>query len=122
MDQTEPLNDLTIGELADQQLTAYNQADLDAFCACYHREVVVLDASGEISLRGLDAFRARYADMFARGGFGAEVPDRLVVGEHCVDLERYWRNGPDSGPQVTGELLVRYQLREGLIGLVQFLR
>ena len=122
MSQTEPLSDLTISELADQQLSAYNLADLDAFCACYHRDIVMLDAEGEISLRGLDAFRARYADLFARGAFGAEVPDRLVAGDHCVDLERYWRDDPDGGPQVKGELLVRYQLREGLIGLVQFLR
>ena len=122
MNQDKTLNSMTIGELADQQLSAYNRADLGAFCACYHHDVVVLDASGETSLRGIDAFRARYADMFARGGFGAEVPDRLVVGDHCVDLERYWRDDPDGGPQVTGELLVRYQLRENLIGLVQFLR
>ena len=113
---------LTISELAERQLTAYNHADLSSFCACYHRDVVVLDAEGQISLQGIEAFRARYAPMFARGGFGAEVPRRLTVGEHCVDYEHYWRNDPEGGPQVSGELLVRYQLREGLIGLVQFLR
>ena len=113
---------LTIGELAKRQLSAYNDSDLDAFCGCYHRDVVVLDADGEVSLQGIEAFRSRYAEMFSRGGFGADVPERLVVGDHCVDLERYWRDEPDGGPRVNGEILVRYQRREGLIGLVQFLR
>ena len=61
----------TVVRLATDQLAAYNAADLDAFCACYHEDVVVLDDDGSESLRGAEAFRARYAPMFARGGFGA---------------------------------------------------
>ena len=110
-----------ITQLAIAQLAAYNRADLTGFCACYHLEVVVLDAQGQVTLSGLEAFRERYAPMFARGGFGAEVPQRLSAGDHCVDLEHYWRDDPEQG-QTRGTLLVRYQLREGLIGLVQFLR
>ena len=113
---------VTISELAERQLVAYNHADLDAFCACYHGDVVVLDAEGQLSLRGMEAFRARYAPMFKRGDFGAEVPQRLALGEHCVDYESYWRHDPKDGSRVSGEILVRYQLRDGLIGLVQFLR
>lgn len=109
-----------IRELAIKQLEAYNRADLDAFCACYHPDVVVLDSEGRETLRGAEAFRCQYAPMFAQGEFGADVVERLSVASHCVDHERYWRTtGQDV---VRGELLVRYSLRDDLIGVVQFLR
>lgn len=109
-----------IVELAERQLAAYNAADLDAFCACYHPEVRML--SGEdLELEGREAFRERYADMFGRGGFGATVPERLSLGDHCVDDERWWRLDPETGERSEGRILVRYRLRDGLIGQVQFL-
>lgn len=111
-----------IERLAARQLEAYNQADLDSFCACYHPDVVVFDAEGKETLRGAEAFRAQYEPMFSLGGFGAEVPTRIAVGEHCVDLERFWREARGDREAASGELLVRYRLREGLIGEVQFLR
>lgn len=111
-----------IKHLAARQLDAYNRADLDGFCACYHSEVIVFDANGLEMLKGAAAFRARYAPMFSRGGFGAEVPMRIAAGEHCVDYETFWRDAHGSQEAESGELLVRYRLRDGLIGEVQFLR
>ena len=70
--------------------------------------------------RMMEAFRERYVTMFARGGFGASVPERLSVGPHCVDLEHYWRTA--DGNRSEGTVLVRYAERDGLIGRVQFLR
>lgn len=105
--------------LATRQLAAYNAADLDGFCACYHEDVVVLD-DGVEQVRGIEAFRARYAAMFARGGFGASVPGRLAMGRHCVEHERYWRETEDG--RVEGEVIVRYTEREGRIAVASFLR
>lgn len=109
-----------IAALAIRQLAAYNRADLDAFCACYHREVRMFDGE-ELELEGIDDFRARYALMFARGGFGGDVPRRLAVGQHCVDEEEWWRIDPETGERQSGVILVRYVERDGQIGLVQFL-
>jgi len=109
-----------ITDLADRQLAAYNAADLDAFCACYHPHVQMFDGE-ELDCEGRDAFRARYADLFAAGGFGATVPSRLDHGGHCVDEEHWWRVDSETGERRTGILLVRYREREGLIGVVQFL-
>lgn len=108
-----------ISTLAQRQLDAYNAADLDAFVACYHPEVVVLN-QGEVSVRGRAAFRERYEALFRRGGFGASVPGRLAEGRHCVDLEIWWRE-QEGGERREGRVLVRYTLRDGLIGEVQFL-
>lgn len=111
-----------IEELARRQLDAYNAADLDAFCACYHDDVRVLDADGAETCRGIAAFRERYAALFATRAFGAVVEQRLVLGEHCVDHERYWRVSPSTQERTEGEVLVRYRLRDERIGEVQFFR
>jgi hypothetical protein len=110
-----------IESLAARQLAAYNAADLDAFCDCYHPEVRVLDDLEE-RLVGIAAFRERYRDLFTRWTFGAEVTQRLVLGPHAIDLERWWRIDPDQGQRSEGEVLVRYSLRDDRIGTVQFLR
>lgn len=112
---------MDIQTLAARQLSAYNTSDLDAFVACYHPEVRVFDDL-ELSFEGRDAFRARYAPMFEHGDFGGEVPQRVVMGIHCVDLEHWWRRDPETGERRHGSLLVRYTERDGLIGTVQFLR
>jgi hypothetical protein len=111
---------MSVAELAARQLEAYNRADLDAFCACYHPEVTVLDTVGTVSFSGSETFRARYVDKFARGGFGATVPERIVMGPHCVDLEHYWWIDAE-GEQQEGCVLVRYTVADGLIAVVQFL-
>lgn len=107
-------------ELAARQLDAYNRADLDAFCACYHPEVRVLDTAGAVSFSGIETFRSRYADKFAKGGFGATVPERISMGPHCVDLEHYWWLDA-AGARQEGCVLVRYAVADGLIAVVQFL-
>ena len=110
-----------ITELASRQLAAYNAADLDAFCACYHDEVVVLDGEDKV-LEGIHDFRRRYEGLFETGSFGAAVPSRLDVGVHCVDYETWWREDPKTSARSEGEVLVRYTERDGKIGWVQFLR
>jgi hypothetical protein len=106
--------------LAARQLDAYNRADLDAFCACYHPDVVMLDGDGAVDCEGRPALRERYAALFATGGFGATVSERIVVGRHCVDRELWWRSDPDTGARSEGLVLVRYTVKDGLIAVAQF--
>ena len=110
-----------IESLAAQQLDAYNRSDLDAFVACYHPDVVVVDGDQQVC-EGRSAFRERYRDLFARFEFGGTVPERLVLEGTCVDLEHYWRIDPDSGKRTEGSVLVIYTLRERHIGHVRFIR
>ena len=109
-----------IAQLAQAQLDAYNASDLDAFIACYHPDVQVLDEE-TTSITGREQMRERYRDLFEEWSFGASVPERLVVGRHCVDRELFWRIDPDSGERTEGEILVRYSAADGLIARVQFL-
>ena len=110
-----------IVELAARQLAAYNASDLDAFCACYHPEVIVLDAEEQV-VAGIDDFRERYRGLFEGFQFGAEVPKRLDAGAHCVDYETWWRIDPQTGERSEGVVLVRYTLKDDMIGWVQFFR
>ena len=110
-----------IADLARAQLKAYNQGDLDAFCACYHRKVRGLDEHGTCTLEGIKAFRARYAGMFERfEQVQASVPHRLSQGRHCVDLEHYSRVERSTQERSGGTVLVRYTELDGLIGSAQF--
>ena len=111
-----------ITDLARAQLQAYNRADLDAFCACYHPEIRVLDQDGECTLQGMPDFRARYGSMFERfEQVVASVPHRLSHGQHCVDLEHYSRVERSTQERSGGTILVRYSERDGLIGTAEFL-
>ena len=110
-----------IVSLAVAQLEAYNASDLDAFCACYHDDVVILEGSAEVC-RGKDAFRARYTSLFENWTFGGVVPSRLEIPGHCVEHERWWRIDPTTGQRSEGEVLVSYSERDGKIGVVQFLK
>ena len=110
-----------IEDLAIRQLAAYNAADLEAFIACYHPQVRVMTGD-DLVCQGREAFRERYRKLFGRFEFGGEVPDRLSNGDHCVDLERYWRIDPETQERTEGTLLVEYSVRDGLIGTVRFLR
>ena len=110
-----------IERLASHQLEAYNLADLDAFVACYHPEVRVFDHN-ELVAEGRTAFRSRYQALFQRGGFGATVPQRIAHGDHCVDLENWWRIDPETNHRSEGTVMVHYVCLEELIGEVRFLR
>ncbi|MED5372947.1 MAG: nuclear transport factor 2 family protein [Myxococcota bacterium] len=111
-----------IQALAQRQLDAYNRGDLDAFCACYHPQVQVLEADGSVDIEGMEDFRPRYAGLWTDyREVKASVPQRLAHGAHCVDLEHWSRVEAETGERQGGTVLVRYTLREGLIGTVQFL-
>lgn len=109
-------------QLATRQLTAYNAADLDAFCACYHSDVKVLDVDGAVTVQGMEAFRSRYAGLFRDfEDVHAEVDARVVLGPHVVEHEAWSRRNRATGEVSGGTVLVRYTEREGAIAVAQFL-
>jgi hypothetical protein len=120
---SETVQDPMVLILSRGQLDAYNRADLDAFCACYHPEVTVMDEAGSVTRRGMAEFRAGYAVMFGKhDAVHAEVTERMALGRHVVERERWSRRDRESGAVSGGEVLVRYTEVDGLIRWVEFLR
>ena len=108
--------------LAQSQLDAYNQSNLDLFCACYHSDVQVLDEDGSCLSKGIQAFRQRYVHLFTSFQFGAKVTQRLVLNHTCIDEEEWWRIDPETSQKTQGRVLVRYTEIDGKIAFVQFFR
>lgn len=112
-----------VAELSDRQLAAYNAADLEAFCTCYHPQVRVLDEDGNATCEGIEAFRARYAALFGScSELRAEIHQRIALGRSVVELEIYQRRPLASGLLEEGRVIVRYTERDGLIATAQFIR
>ena len=104
-------------DIAQGQLDAYNRQDLDAHGAFFADEVVVADLNGDVTIRGIDAYRAKYTQVFADFPQNrAELLNRIVVGDTVIDHERVVR-GPD-GPVF--EVAAIYTFRDGKIARVDF--
>ena len=98
------------------QVDAYNARDIDAFVAAYHADVVITDASGRAIMSGQDTIREEYGALFeASPDLRAEILGRVSAGAWTVDHERVSRDGD------TRELLVAYQVADGLITRVLLL-
>ena len=98
------------------QVDAYNARDIDAFTAAYHADVVITDASGRAIMSGQDTIREEYGALFeASPDLRAEILGRVSGGAWTVDHERVERDGD------TRELLVAYQVADGLITRVLLL-
>jgi hypothetical protein len=106
--------DSPVEAIVQRQVEAYNAGDLDAFCACYDEDVVVVDAEGTEVVRGMLPLRVMYRRVFLEG-HSSEVVSRLVVGSWVVDHEIVHT----SGQRLEG--LVAYRVAEERIVRVQML-
>ena len=111
-----------VESLSLAQLAAYNRADIEVFCGCYHTDIEVLDHTGAANLQGLAAFRARYTQMFAEHtDVVATVDQRIMLGSHSVEREHWSRTHRQSGARTGGTVIVRYTEVDGLIRYAEFL-
>jgi hypothetical protein len=104
-------------DLVQGQFDAYNARDLDAYCAFFAEDVVVADLNGGVTVRGLAAYREKYAGVFAQFPQNrAELLNRIAVGATVVDHEKVVRSpGGD-----TFEVIAVYTLADGRIARVDF--
>ena len=109
---------MSIEQIAQAQLDAYNAQDLDAYCAYFTDDVVVADVGGSVNLEGAAAYRERYAGAFAKfPNNKAELLNRIVLGNAVIDHERV-----DRGDGVTPvfDVAAIYTFRDGKIARVDF--
>lgn len=104
-------------ELAQAQLDAYNAQDLDAHCACFADDVVVADLNGNVTIRGIEAYRAKYVKVFADFPKNhARLVNRINVGATVVDHEDVSR-APGGE---TFQVIAIYTIAGGRIARVDF--
>jgi uncharacterized protein (TIGR02246 family) len=109
---------VSIREIAQAQLEAYNDQDLDAYCSYFTDDVVVANVGGEVTSRGVDAYRARYADAFAKFPKNkAELLNRMVLDGTVIDHERVHRG---DGVTPAFEVAAIYTFRGDRIARVDF--
>lgn len=72
----------------ERQVEAYNHKDIDAFLACYAADTLVEDAAGVVVMRGLDAMRTAYGELFRTSPtLHAEIRTRIRLGAYVIDEE-----------------------------------
>ena len=104
--------------LAQRQLNAYNLRDVEAFLAPYAPDVEILALDGTVRLKGLDAMRKRYADIFQKSPLlHCELVKRMAVGSFVLDEERVTGMGDD-----VVRAIAIYEVKDGRIAKVRFLR
>ena len=70
------------------QVDAYNARDLDRFLECYSPDAVIEDGSGQVLMRGREAMRGVYRQLFAQSPqLHCEIRQRICVGSYVIDEE-----------------------------------
>ena len=104
--------------IAIEQLQAYNRCDLDAFCALFAEDAVLIDLpSGQTLASGMGEIRAMYQERFATPGLACRVHATNDIGDFAIDRETV--EGLPGGPV---DVVAMYEVKQGLIQRVFFIR
>jgi hypothetical protein len=110
---------LSLADIAQAQLDAYNAQDLDAHCAHFADDVVVAGLNGDVARTGIAAYRAWYEKAFADfPNNKAKLLNRIVVGANVIDHEHVDRGNGDP----TFEVAAIYTFKGDKIVRVDFAR
>lgn len=75
-------------EIVEAQYAAYNAGDAELLASFYAEDVEVADLAGNVTLKGREAFRARFDTTFAAFPQNrAWSKNRIVLGNVVVDHE-----------------------------------
>ncbi|MET0295445.1 MAG: nuclear transport factor 2 family protein [Phenylobacterium sp.] len=108
---------VSLADIAQAQLDAYNAQDLDGYCSFFTDDLIVSNMNGAVSIQGGEAFRAKYAQVFAEFPENkVELLARIVVGNTVIDHEKVVRRpGGESF-----EVAAIYTFAGGRIARVDF--
>ena len=110
---------LTPRDIVNRQLIAYNAHDLDGYCSLFSKDARISDVNtGQVICDGIDQVRAVYDKRFSDNPeLRAVVHNRMESPTHAIDHETVL--GLPTGPL---HILAIYEVREGLIKSLQFIR
>ena len=106
-------------ELVQRSLETFNDHDLASFLPLFAEDVLILDLlDGHEILRGMEAFIARYAEVFeTQPQIRADLLGRIVMGCIVVDHEAL-RVTPDAPVE---QALVVYEVADDTISRMWFI-
>ena len=104
-------------ELANVQLKAYNNRDIEAFLKPYSDSVKVYNDKRELLYEGKETMRAQYGNMFARTPeLNCKLLNRIAVNNTVIEHEEVTFG---EGRKIYA--IVMYKVAEGKIQEVHFL-
>lgn len=107
-------------ELAQKQLDAYNNKNIEEFISVYSEDIVVMTfPTNEVTLLGMSEFRKRYDELFKNNpNQHAELKGRIVKGNTVIDHE--YITGRANG--IEAEAVAIYEVTGDLITKVWFIK
>lgn len=109
-------------DVVQRQLNAYNARDAAAFAATYAPGVAIRNLPETADLmKGREALRARYADLFQqRPDQAVHILHRVKDGPFVIDQEQFVHRWDGSKTAFAGTAI--YEVKDGLIQTVWFLK
>lgn len=106
-------------KLAQEQLEAYNNRDIEAFIIPYAEDVKVYNFPDQLMYQGRDEMYGLYGRMFSRTpDLHCKLVNRMVMGNTVIDQEEVTIN--KSEPPVKAVAI--YKIKDGKIAEVYFIR
>jgi hypothetical protein len=113
------MSNATPRDIVNRQLEVYNAHDIDGYCALFAEDATISDlVTGQMICNGIDEIRSVYKKRFADNPkLHCIVHQRLEGPTHAIDKETV------SGlPTGNLHLMAIYEVREGLIRSLRFIR
>ncbi len=105
-------------DIAIEQLIAYNNKDLDAFCALFSANAVLTDLpSGQVVANGMNEIKSMYRDRFSTPNLSCRVHATNDIGDFAIDRETI--EGLPDGPM---DVVAMYEVKNEMIQRVFFIR
>ncbi|MEK5060697.1 nuclear transport factor 2 family protein [Paenibacillus shunpengii] len=110
---------MSITDVIDAQLAAYNARNIEDLLATYHEDCVIEDAVGNIQNSGKEEIRERYTALFEISPeLNATITNRIVHNNYVIDHESV------TGHRGRTDILLAvpvYRVENGLITHVRFI-
>jgi hypothetical protein len=106
-------------KLAQEQLDAYNNRDIEAFILPYAEDVKVFNFPNELLYEGRDEMYGLYGRMFSRTpDLHCKLVNRMVMGNTVIDQEEVTVQKGEAPMRA----IAIYKIRDGKIAEVYFIR
>lgn len=111
---------MSITRPVEDQLTAYNNRDIDQFVLNFSEDCVIEDGQGNLIMQGRAMIYEKYKAMFeASPQLHCKIVSRIVLGEYVLDEENV--TGRMGNPAMSHVVAV-YRIENDSITHVRFLR